>query len=57
VHRCIGAGFAQVEARVILQMLLRHRRLATVPARGEPSSRTTLITAPARGARVTLLPA
>jgi cytochrome P450 len=56
VHRCIGAGFAQVEARVILTTMLRRRRLATVAARGEPSSRTTLITAPARGARVTLLP-
>ena len=57
VHRCIGAGFALTEARLILHTLLRHWTFATDPAPGEPSRRTTLITAPARGAVVTLRPA
>ncbi len=56
VHRCLGAGFALTEARLILQTLLRHWTFTGEPARGEPSRRTTLITAPARGAAVTLTP-
>jgi cytochrome P450 len=57
VHRCIGAGFALTEARLILQTVLRHWTFATDRGPGEPSRRTTLITAPARGAVVTLRPA
>jgi cytochrome P450 len=57
VHRCIGAGFALTEARLILHTLLRHRTLAPDRSRGEPSRRTTLITAPARGVTITLQPA
>jgi cytochrome P450 len=54
-HRCIGAGFALTEAQLILQTLLRQRTIKHEPARGEPSRRSTLITAPARRARVTLI--
>ncbi|MFZ0040146.1 MAG: cytochrome P450 [Solirubrobacteraceae bacterium] len=54
VHRCIGAGFALTEARLILQTILRE--LTFVPERvpDESLSRRTLITAPGRGALVTL---
>jgi cytochrome P450 family 135 len=54
VHRCIGAGFALTEARIILQTILRHRTIASDESRGEPSSRRNLVTAPARKATVTL---
>jgi cytochrome P450 len=57
VHRCIGAGFALIEARLILGTILRRVTFAPEHGRGEPSRRTTLIIAPARGATVTLLPA
>jgi cytochrome P450 len=57
VHRCIGAGFALTEARIVLQTLLRSRTIRPLAARGERSKRSTLITAPACGATVTLLPA
>jgi cytochrome P450 len=56
VHRCIGAGFALTEARLILHTLLRHWTFAPDRAPGEPSRRSTLITAPARGAMLTLRP-
>jgi cytochrome P450 len=54
VHRCIGAGFALTEARLILQTVLQRLTFAPGPAHGERSRRTTLITAPAGGAVVTL---
>ena len=57
VHRCIGAGFALTEARLILQTILRHLSFARENSRGEPSQRRTLITMPRRRATVTLLPA
>lgn len=56
-HRCIGAGFALTEARLILLTVLRRITFAVDAGGGEPSARRTLITAPARGATVTLLPA
>ncbi|HET6869172.1 MAG TPA: cytochrome P450 [Solirubrobacteraceae bacterium] len=55
VHRCIGAGFALTEARLILAAVLRRFTLAPTALRGEPSRRGNLITAPAHGATVTLL--
>jgi hypothetical protein len=55
VHRCIGAGFALTEARLILSTILRRFTFAPVTAAGEPSRRSVLITAPGGGARVTLL--
>ncbi len=57
VHRCIGAGFALTEARLILATILRRFTFAPDPTHGEPSRRRTLITAPARHATVTLRPA
>jgi cytochrome P450 len=56
VHRCIGAGFALTEGRLILQAILRRLTFAPTGQSGEPSRRRTLITEPARGARVTLRP-
>ena len=55
VHRCIGAGFALTEARLILAALLQRFTFAPIPRRGERSRRGNLITAPAEGATVTLL--
>jgi len=54
VHRCIGAGFALTEARLILQTILRQVSFAADASAGEPSHRKTLITMPRRGATVTL---
>ena len=56
MHRCIGAGFALTEARLILQTILRHLTLAPTAAGGEPSQRRTLITTPRGRATVTLVP-
>jgi cytochrome P450 len=55
VHRCIGAGFSLTEARLILATILRRFSFAPNPGHGEASRRGNLITAPARGATVTLL--
>jgi cytochrome P450 len=55
VHRCIGAGFALTEARLILAAILRRFTFAPSGRPGEPSRRGNLITAPAKGATVTLL--
>ena len=56
VHRCIGAGFALTEARLILATVLDRLTFARAAARGERSRRTNLVTAPAGGATVTLWP-
>jgi cytochrome P450 len=55
VHRCIGAGFALTEARLILGTILRRLTVAADRSGGEASNRRTLITAPANGATVTLM--
>ncbi|WP_158880352.1 cytochrome P450 [Amycolatopsis anabasis] len=54
VRRCLGASFAQLEMRRVLQTVLAHADL--VPARGKAEKiRARFITlAPARGARVLL---
>jgi cytochrome P450 family 135 len=57
VHRCIGAGFALTEARLILQTILSHVSFAREDSAGESSHRRTLITMPRRRAMVTLVPA
>jgi cytochrome P450 family 135 len=54
VHRCIGAGFALTESRLILQTMLRRLTFAPEHGPGERSRRTVMITAPAGGATVTL---
>src|SRR5436305_10266938 len=57
VHRCIGAGFALTEARLVMQTLLRQLTFAPVGTPGERSTRRTLLTEPRYKARVTLRPA
>jgi cytochrome P450 len=54
VHRCIGAGFALTEARLILRTVLERLTIQPDAGRDEGSRRTNLVTAPARGATVTL---
>jgi cytochrome P450 family 135 len=56
IHRCIGAGFALTEARLVMRTILRSLTFAPAPRRGEASSRRTLITVPREKAAVTLLP-
>jgi hypothetical protein len=57
IHRCIGAGFALTEARLVMRTILRTLTFAATPGHGEPSIRRTLITVPRGKAAVTLLPA
>jgi hypothetical protein len=57
IHRCIGAGFALTEARLVMRTILRNVTFAAAGRRGEASSRRTLITVPREKAVVTLLPA
>jgi cytochrome P450 len=57
IHRCLGAGFALTEARLVMRTILRNLTFAATPQRGEASSRRTLITVPRDKAAVTLLPA
>jgi cytochrome P450 family 135 len=57
IHRCIGAGFALTEARLVMRTILRSVTFAPTSRRGEASSRRTLITVPRDKAAVTLLPA
>jgi cytochrome P450 len=54
MHRCIGAGFALTEARLVLSTVLGSLTFAPEPGHGGPSRRTALITVPADGARLTL---
>jgi cytochrome P450 len=51
VRRCVGAAFAQFEARIVLGELVRTLRLEA-PARREPVWRRGIVLVPARGARV-----
>jgi len=57
IHRCIGAGFALTEARLVMRTILRNVTFAPTSRRGEASSRSTLITVPRDKAAVMLLPA
>lgn len=57
IHRCIGAGFALTEARLVMRTILRSLTFAPAPGRGEASTRRTLITVPREKAAVTLLAA
>jgi len=54
VHRCVGAQFSQFEARVIMRTLLRRFQLAPATASSEAQFRRNILSAPRRGARVTL---
>jgi cytochrome P450 len=57
IHRCIGAGFALTEARLILQTMLRTVTIAPSTTKDEGSRRVSLITVPSGHATVTLRPA
>ncbi len=56
IRRCIGAAFAQLEAKLILRTILSELEPSRPPgamfARGEPIRRRAITLVPARGARV-----
>lgn len=52
IRRCIGAGFAMREMRVVLSTLLSHATVRAVDPESERPSRRLLVMAPSRGARV-----
>ncbi|MGV0853031.1 cytochrome P450 [Mycolicibacterium phlei] len=53
-RRCLGAGFAMVEMRVVLREVLRRVELATTTAAGERQRLKHVILTPHRGARITV---
>jgi cytochrome P450 family 135 len=52
VRRCIGASFAQFEAKIVLEELTKALRLDPVEQRPERTGRRALVLVPAKGARV-----
>lgn len=54
VRRCVGAAFAQLEMRVVLQTVLSRLDLRVQNASGERIGRRFITLAPARGGRVVL---
>ena len=53
-RRCLGAGFAMVEMRVVLREVLRRVELQTTSAAGERAKIKHVIMTPDRGARITV---
>jgi cytochrome P450 family 135 len=53
VRRCIGASFAQFEAKIVLEELTKALRLRPVDQRPERTSRRAIVLVPSKGARVT----
>ncbi|AMO59869.1 cytochrome P450 [Mycolicibacterium phlei] len=53
-RRCLGAGFAMVEMRVVLREVLRRVELATTTEPGERQRVRHVILTPHRGARITV---
>jgi cytochrome P450 len=53
-RRCLGAGFAMVEMRVVLREVLRRVELQTTTATGERAKIKHVIMTPHRGARITV---
>jgi hypothetical protein len=51
-RRCLGAGFATVEMRVVLREILRRAELCTTTAAGEHQKVKHVIFVPHRGARI-----
>jgi cytochrome P450 family 135 len=51
-RRCLGAGFATVEMRVVLREILRRAELRTTSEAGERPKLKHVITVPQRGARI-----
>jgi cytochrome P450 len=54
VRRCLGASFALLEMRVVLQEILRSVRLRPARAEGEAVLRRAVTFAPARGGRIAI---
>jgi cytochrome P450 family 135 len=52
VRRCIGASFAQFEARIVLEELTKALRLSPVEQRPERTSRRAIVLVPSKQARV-----
>jgi cytochrome P450 len=52
VRRCIGASFAQLQARIVLEELTKAFRLSPVKSRPERAAYYVVVLVPARGARV-----
>jgi cytochrome P450 len=52
VRRCIGASFAQFEARIVLEELTKALHLSPVEQRPERTSRRAIVLVPSKGARV-----
>jgi cytochrome P450 len=52
VRRCIGASFAQFEAKIVLEEMIGTLRLRPVELRPERTSRRAIVLTPAKGARV-----
>ncbi|MGH2942249.1 MAG: cytochrome P450 [Solirubrobacteraceae bacterium] len=55
VHRCIGAAFAEMEMRVALAEILRHRTLRSASGNAERVARRNVTFSPAGGTRVVAL--
>jgi cytochrome P450 family 135 len=52
VRRCIGASFAQFEAKIVLEELAAALRLRALQERPERTTRRAVVLIPAKGARV-----
>jgi cytochrome P450 len=54
IHRCVGAGFANMEMLVTLRTLLRHFTFTPTNAKGERNRSRSVTTSPSRGGRAVL---
>jgi cytochrome P450 len=54
IRRCIGASFAQLEARIILQEIIDRLRFRPRHMRPEPTKARAIVLVPARDTRLTL---
>jgi cytochrome P450 len=52
VRRCVGASFAQLEARIVLEELIKELRFSPGSAAPERAKRRSVILIPARGCRL-----
>ncbi|MEV6325717.1 cytochrome P450 [Nocardia sp. NPDC051787] len=55
-HRCLGANFALLEARILFRTVLQQRRIDATPGSVEPPRRYHTGLSPAHNARITLRP-
>ena len=53
-RRCLGAGFAMLEMRIVIRAVLAGQRVAPVAARPERARRRNITITPSAGSRVTL---